>query len=328
MIDTRIPVTIITGFLGSGKTTLLNNLIKKHTDKKFAIIENEFGKIGIDSGLIVGADENIYELNNGCICCSLNSDFYRVIDNLLNSEFAFNHLLIETTGIADPMSIINAFVDGGGIQENFKIDSVVCLVDAENIEELIEEHDEIYKQISLSDVIIINKIDTIGKDYLEKLSKKIIEKNSLATIFKVKYADIQDIKILDTNAYSAEHIEQSTKMYNQLQSNKIDLTLKHHIKTEAFIFNGVFDLQKFSLWIQNFIFFNSNRIIRIKGILAFENHTERFIFHSVLNSYMFDPSKQWGNEKPFSKLIFIGKHIDRDEIEQGLEEIIVKIQNI
>ena len=110
MDDFRTPVTIITGFLGAGKTTLLNQIIKSYSTKKFAVIENEFGEIGIDGSLIIGVDENIFELSNGCICCSLNSDFIRTIDQLMNSEYVFNHLLIETTGIADPLSIINAFL--------------------------------------------------------------------------------------------------------------------------------------------------------------------------------------------------------------------------
>ena len=130
----KIPVTIITGFLGAGKTTLINNLIKKHPDKKFAIIENEFGEIGLDGSFIIGADENIFELSNGCICCSLNTDFYELINKLQTGGYDFNHLLIETTGIADPTSIVNAFLSDYEIIERFTIDSVICLADAVNIE--------------------------------------------------------------------------------------------------------------------------------------------------------------------------------------------------
>jgi G3E family GTPase len=321
MEDFRIPVTIITGFLGSGKTTLLNQLIEKHPKKKFAIIENEFGKIGIDSDLIVGADENIFELNNGCICCSLNSDFYQVIDKLLNSEFVFNHLLVETTGIADPLSIINAFLDGGGIQDNFKIDSVICIADAINIEDLIDEYAEIRKQLAVADLIIINKTDSVTPEYLIELTKTIANINPLAIIESTSFGDISNFKVLDTDAYNATQIENSTLKFksNHHHGHQHGHHL-HEITTEAFEIKGLLDFSKFSLWIENYMFFNSNKIIRIKGILAFQDYPERFIFHSVVNSFLLDPGKLWNNETPFSKIIFIGKHLDRDEINEGIEQ--------
>lgn len=318
MEDYRIPVTIITGFLGAGKTTLLNQLIKRYPQKKFAIIENEFGEIGIDGSLIVGVNENIFELNNGCICCSLNSDFYRTIDQLMDSEYVFNHLLIETTGIADPLSIINAFFDGGGIQDQFKIDSVIGVADAVNIEDLIDEHAEIRKQISVSDTLLINKSDSVDPKYLKTLIQMIGEINPLANIIPTSFCDCKDIPLLDTDAYNAKHVEQSTLNFS-LHPNHHDH--HHEISTIAFEFPGVFDFSKFSLWIENYMFFNSHKILRIKGILAFEDYSERFIFHSVVNSFLLEPGKKWDEELPFSKLIFIGKHLDRDEINEGLTQL-------
>ncbi|MEI6347005.1 MAG: GTP-binding protein [Bacteroidota bacterium] len=323
MNDFRIPVTVITGFLGAGKTTLLNQLIENHPKKKFAIIENEFGKIGIDSDLIIGINENIFELNNGCICCSLNSDFYQVIDKLLNSKFVFNHLLVETTGIADPLSIINAFLDGGGIQDNFKIDSVVCVVDAINIQNLIHDYSEIRKQLSVADLIIINKIDAADKTFVDKLTREISEISTLASIKHTSFCDISKIQVLDTDSYAAPQIEMSTLKYVHHNQPQKKLNHNHEISTVAFQFDDVFDFSKFSLWIQNFIFFNSNKILRIKGILAFQDYPERFIFHTVVDSFLLDPGKNWDQEKPFSKIIFIGKHLDKDELHEGLEQLLV-----
>lgn len=314
--DYRIPVTIITGFLGAGKTTLLNQIIKKHDSKKFAIIENEFGEIGLDGSLIVGVDENIFELSNGCICCSLNSDFYRTIDLLLQSEHVFNHLLIETTGIADPLSIINAFFDGGGIQEQFKVDSVISVADAINIEDLIEEHHEIRKQLSVSDQILINKSDSVKPYYLIALKNKLQDNYPLSIIKTISHGNISDFEILDTDSYSAFKVEKSTESFNF----GLHLKHSHDINTVAFEFNSSFDFSKFQLWIESYMFFNSNKILRIKGILAFEDHPERFIFHSVVNSFLLEPGEKWNDTKPYSKLIFIGKHLDRDEIKEGLEQ--------
>ena len=149
MDQERIPVTIITGFLGVGKISLLNNLIRKHPEKKFAIIENEFGETGIDGGLIAAASEAIFELNNGCICCTLGDDFIFTLENLLGSSCDFNHLLVETTGIADPSAIVDAFISGSTIQQKFRIDSVVCVADAVNMEDLFDEQPEVRKQIAL-----------------------------------------------------------------------------------------------------------------------------------------------------------------------------------
>jgi G3E family GTPase len=152
MNQERLPVTIITGFLGAGKTSLLNKLISKYPEKKFAIIENEFGETGIDGGLIAAASESIFELNNGCICCSLGEDFLQTLETLLGSSYDFNHLLIETTGIADPSGIIDAFISGNSIQQKFRIDSVVCVADAVNMEDLMNEQPEIRKQLALADL--------------------------------------------------------------------------------------------------------------------------------------------------------------------------------
>jgi G3E family GTPase len=229
--------------------------------------------------------------------------------------------LVETTGIADPLSIINAFLDGGGIQDNFKIDSVICIADAINIEDLIDEYAEIRKQLAVADLIIINKTDSVTPEYLIELTKTIANINPLAIIESTSFGDISNFKVLDTDAYNATQIENSTLKFksNHHHGHQHGHHL-HEITTEAFEIKGLLDFSKFSLWIENYMFFNSNKIIRIKGILAFQDYPERFIFHSVVNSFLLDPGKLWNNETPFSKIIFIGKHLDRDEINEGIEQ--------
>lgn len=260
MEDGRIPVTIITGFLGAGKTTLLNQLIKGHPEKKFAIIENEFGEIGIDGGLIVGTDENIFELSNGCICCSLNEGFYETVGKLLDSEFEFNHLLIETTGIADPDSIIKAFLLSESIQLHFRIDSVICLADCANMEDLIDEQPEIRKQLVLADVVLLNKAETIQPGYLKELEKLIAGINPMAMFYAVQFATVEGVNLLDLKAFSAKNIEKTTMSFQNLKfvNNPVisqDSLLnkpgqqhhKHDIVSLGFIIPGSFDLDKFRL---------------------------------------------------------------------------------
>nr|WP_320021446.1 GTP-binding protein [uncultured Draconibacterium sp.] len=334
MEDGRILVTIITGFLGAGKTTLLNNLIKQYPKKKFAIIENEFGEIGIDGGLIVGSDENIFELSNGCICCSLNEGFYETIEKLLDSQYEFNHLLIETTGIADPDSIIQGFLSSESIQLHFRIDSVICLADCANMEDLIDEEPEVRKQLALADVVLLNKADIVQPGYLKELEKLIGSINPMASIYPVKYAKVDTMNLLNLKAFSTKTIEESTISFqnvsvfdNSFVNQSSFLTKpahhhKHNIKSFGFIIPGSFDMEKFNLWIQNFLFFNQNTVYRIKGIVSFKDVPEKKVFQAVRSNYMIEPGAEWGNETRFSKLVFIGKKLDYDKLEDNLYQLL------
>lgn len=339
--DSRIPVTIITGFLGAGKTTLLNNLIKENPKKRFAIIENEFGEIGIDGGLIVGTDENIFELSNGCICCSLNEGFYETIEKLLNSQFPFNHLLIETTGIADPDSIIKAFLSSEAIQLNFRLDAVICLADCSNSEDLLDEQPEVRKQLALADVVLLNKADTIQPGYLTELEKVIGIINPMAVLYPVKYARLETVNLLDLKAFSGKAIEkaalsfQNLKFVNSPVINQTSLLSKpehkhhkHDIASYGFIIPGSFDMEKFSFWMQNFLFFNRDTIFRVKGIVSFDNMPEKHIFQAVRDSYIFETGAEWGGETRFSKLVFIGKKLNHDILEDNLYQLLTSTVEI
>ena len=326
-IDNRIPVSIITGFLGAGKTTLLNRLIKDHPDKKFAIIENEFGEIGIDGGLIVGADENIFELSNGCICCSLNEGFYETIAKLLDSKYSFNHLLVETTGIADPDSIIKAFFSSEAIQLHFRIDSVICLADCTNMEDLMDEQPEVKKQLALADVVLLNKADTIQAEYLESLKKIITDISPMAEIYPAKFAKVEEINLLDLKSFSAKTIEKSTMTF-QYSHNFNEAKHHHHhhhkheIKSMGFIIPGNFDMDKFHTWMQTFLFFNRNTIFRVKGILSFVDTPDRIVFQAVRENYILEKGTSWGAETRFSKLVFIGKKLNHDKLEDNLYQLL------
>lgn len=325
MDNKKIPVTIITGFLGSGKTTLLNNIIQKHKDKKFAIIENEYGDIGIDSDLIINNDETIFELNNGCICCSLQDGFQNTISSLLNSSHNFNHLLIETTGIANPDSIISTFIATEEIQKQFIIDSVICVVDAVNIEDFINEQAEVRRQLALADITLINKSESVHQDYLNTIQKLIGDLNPMTHTRSVSYSNIDDINMLDNYYFTSQAIERKTINFSLANGFRLDkLMNQHDISTEGFILTENIDMEKFETWLKGFLFFNSHSIFRAKGILSAPNSNQKLIFQSIKTSYQLGYGKDWGQEKRFCKLIFIGKYIDRDMIESSLKQLIVK----
>ncbi len=327
----KTPVTIITGFLGSGKTTLLNHFIRKYPEKKFAVIENEFGDIGIDSQLISGKLDGIFELSNGCICCTLNEDFYVTLSTLMESTYTFNHLLVETTGIADPLSVVRLFLSNEEIQEYFKIDSVICVADVTILEELIEEMPEIRKQIAVSDIILLNKADLSSKIYIDEAMKILQEVNPLAKKFTTAYSDIQDLQLLDNDSYSARATENSLKTFfsgklpgvkkGSLMRKSNRTTNHSDFYSESFIVEQPFRFEAFSIWMRNFLYFNERTILRAKGILYFHGKPGKYIFHAVFGSYILEEGRDWGDEVPQTKLVFIGRYLDRDEIEAGLLQL-------
>lgn len=337
MNNKRIPVTIITGFLGAGKTNLLNNLIAKHPEKQFAIVENEFGETGIDGGLIKAASDAIFELNNGCICCSLGDDFLQTLENLLGSSYSFDHLLVETTGIADPSSIVDAFISGEGIQQRFLIDSVVCVIDAENFEDLFESQMEVRLQLALADLVLLNKIDCVHADYLDSLEKLIRSVNPMARLVRTSFARVAAIDVLDTRSFSGQVIEQSTLSFcgvdvgALIQNEKRSFIHtpsvkihdhKHDIHSVGFTFYGNFNVNKFGLWMQNYLYFNRESVFRVKGIMSFEETADQFVFHAVRSSFMFEVGKPWGDQPRFSKLVFIGKNLSSSELEISLLQLL------
>lgn len=337
MDSNRIPVSIITGFLGAGKTTLLNQLIKDHPEKKFAIIENEFGEIGIDGGLIVGTDENIFELSNGCICCSLNEGFYETMSKLLDSPYPFDHLLVETTGIADPDSIIKVFLSSEHIQSNFRLDSVICLADCANMEDLMDEQPEVRKQLALADVVLLNKADSIHPRYLNELEKGIAGINPLARVYTANFAQVEGLDLLDLKAFAGNTIEKKTLSsqnlsvlndailpQSSLSMKPANLPHQHAIQSYAFVIPGSFDLGKFNLWIQSFLYFNRKSLFRVKGLLCFEDRSVKYVFQAVRDNYMFEPGSEWENEPRLSKLVFIGKKLNRELLKDNLYQLLVE----
>lgn len=339
----KIPVTILTGFLGAGKTTLLNNIIKKYSDKKFAVIENEFGEVGIDGGLIVGNVSNIAELSNGCICCNLSDDLEKTLNNLLTSKYHFDNLLVETTGIADPAGVIDTFVAFEEFQRKFIVDSVICLADAQTYEDSASEEPEVHRQLAVADIIILNKIEDVTPEYGEHVKKLIRSVNPGAKMYCVSHADISRCDILDTFAYTSASVEklvmdfqnatplkfdmmdmENTISFTKNPVNKHNNAFRHSIVSEGFTIPGDLDEEKFVYWIQGILQYNSASIFRIKGILSIAGKKNKYILQSVRQFFLVDEGDEWQpGEERRSKLVFIGKKLDRDSIQGYLEGFVI-----
>jgi len=328
--DTRIPVTIVTGFLGAGKTTMLNNLISSCKNKKFAIIENEFGEINIDSDLVVGVKgENIYELSNGCVCCTLNKELIFVLHDLLNSETAFNHLLIETTGIADPASVVQPFILDQNIQMDFRLDSVICLVDARIIEDILDEQSEAFQQIAYSDTVIVNKTKEVTQEKLESVRKRIQKISPLSKIYETNFSDVSEFNILDTYSYEPKSLTKFSIDFSRLSNYQQVYTAqkvqpkKHEIDSYGFVIPGNFNETSFMYWLDAFLEFNQKNIFRIKGILSIQGSSNKIVLQAVRDMALVSKAEAWGkDETRNSKIVFIGKQLKADQIEKSLHTLI------
>ncbi len=204
MLNNQVPVTVLTGFLGSGKTTLLNRILTENHGKRIAVIENEFGEIGVDNDLVIGAEEEIFEMNNGCICCTVRGDLIRILGNLMKRRDKFDYIMVETTGLADPGPVAQTFFMDTEMQEKLQLDSVTTVVDAKHIWQHIDDSDEAREQIAFADVILLNKIDLVTEEELNQLEARIRSMNRAAKIYRTKNTVVEMDKILNVGGFDLD----------------------------------------------------------------------------------------------------------------------------
>lgn len=341
----RIPVTILTGFLGAGKTTTLNQIIKDNPGKKLVIIENEFGEINIDHELVINVDEGVYEMSNGCVCCTMSGELDEILNRIVKEQTGTDHLIIETTGLADPGPVALRFLSDYDTQINYRLDGVVCLVDAKFLRSQLEETVEAAKQIAVADLILINKSDLIEEIEVLALVELVGNINPYAIVMIGSYGQISDKQnILTINAYDARNtVHGIEKAFPKIQhgtlrpSNAVKANISSHrsvfsastphehtaeIASCAIVIKEPLDLLLFDRWMSMFLMANARNVYRVKGFLNVELMEKRLVFQSVHDQFACEEGDIWEEDMACTKLVFIGKNLDSAQIERGLRQCI------
>ena len=310
------PVTLLTGYLGAGKTTLLNRILTEEHGKKYAVVVNEFGEEGIDNDLVIGADEEVFEMNNGCICCTVRGDLIRILSGLMDRAEDFDGIIIETTGLADPGPVIQTFFVDDDLRGRVVLDQVVTMVDSLHFLDKVEESHEAEEQVAFADLIILNKTDLVDAERLAAVRAKVQELNGQARVIETQNAAAPIDAVLDQGAFDLNRILEIEPglLEEDPEDHDHDDTVVSFSLTSA----TPLDAKSFSAWMRQVVKEHGTKIFRSKGILDFAGYDKRYVFqgvHMVMDS-------QWGEvwteqDRRDSRLVFIGRGLDQKTLTEG-----------
>ena len=351
-----IPVTVLTGYLGAGKTTLLNRILTEAHGKKYAVIVNEFGEIGIDNDLIVESDEEIYEMNNGCVCCTVRGDLIRVVEGLMRRPGRFDGIIVETTGLADPVPVAQTFFMDDDVRAKTELDAVVALVDAKHLPLRLKDSREAEDQIAFADVVVINKTDLVSPEDVARIEDVVRAINPSARIYKTTRSGVDLARVLDQGAFNLERalendphfLDHDEHDHDHVCGPDCDHDDHHHDHDHACgpdcnhehhhhhdhapspihdvtvksvsLRGGEMNPDRFFPWIQKVTQTDGPNILRLKGIIAFKGDEERYVVQGVHMIIEGDHQRPWKENEPReTRLVFIGRDLDREKLERSFK---------
>jgi len=318
MPQAQVPVTVLTGYLGAGKTTLLNRILSEQHGKKYAVIVNEFGELGVDNDLVVNADEEVFEMNNGCICCTVRGDLIRIIEGLMKRKDKFDGILVETTGLADPGPVAQTFFTDEDVKARTRLDAIVTVVDAKHFLTQLAQGDEAEEQVAFADVILLNKTDLVSEADLETVETKLHAINPFAKIHRTQKSEIDLGVILDKGAFDLNRI---LEFEPDFLEHGHDHDHEEEVTSLSVTADKPVDPEKFQKWMGALLQLRGGDIFRSKGILAIDGAPRRYVFQGVHMMMDSDWGSAWKNgEKRSSKLVFIGRNLDGDNLRRGFKD--------
>ncbi|MEM9631470.1 MAG: GTP-binding protein [Pseudomonadota bacterium] len=320
----RTPVTVLTGYLGAGKTTLLNRILTENHGKRFAVIVNEFGEVGIDNDLVVDSDEEVFEMNNGCICCSVRGDLIRIIDGLMKRRNQFDAILIETTGLANPAPVAQTFFVDEDVESKTRLDSIVTVVDAKHLLDEIDRAHEAQEQLAFADIVLLNKVDLVSEEECTEVEERIRRINPTAIIHRSERCQVGLDNVLGRNAFDLDRVlEIEPEFLKHAHHHHHD----DHVSSFSLLSDDPLDPQRFFPWMQSIAQNHGADMLRMKGIIAFENDDDRFVMQGVHMLLEGDHQRPWKtDEARTTRLVFIGRDLPREAIEDGFRSCIAQEQ--